>query len=261
MKVLSLGKERVILLSQYIGDLMPDAQVKGLFGLNLTACTFSKISAIFKALSLSYIMGQKYKVFIDKSCVFFDIKKKSNWIDLTKTIPKNLEDLKDILCHKNGFVNIAQSSETLENYFKNFKKIIAAGGIIFFKNHVLMIYRNQKWDFPKGKIEKGESFEQAAIRECIEECGLEEALIIQHKLNNTYHCYREKNVDYLKETHWYVMRYHGCKKLTPQVDENIEKAEWFNNIDFIKNMKNSYETLKVLQKELLEFTKKSKGYF
>ena len=42
----------------------------------------------------------------------------------------------------------------------NFKIIEAAGGIVFNeKEELLWIYRNNKWDLPKGKIEKGEEIE------------------------------------------------------------------------------------------------------
>jgi hypothetical protein len=39
------GYESVFLLSQYIGEFQPEAQVKGLFGCNFIAFTFNKRSA------------------------------------------------------------------------------------------------------------------------------------------------------------------------------------------------------------------------
>ena len=36
----------------------------------------------------------------------------------------------------------------------------------------LFILRNVVWDIPKGKLEKGETPELAAVREIEEECGL-----------------------------------------------------------------------------------------
>ena len=41
-----------------------------------------------------------------------------------------------------------------------------------FKNEILLIYRNGVWDLPKGKIEFGESYEDAALREVAEETGV-----------------------------------------------------------------------------------------
>ena len=36
----------------------------------------------------------------------------------------------------------------------------------------LFIYRNDKWDLPKGKIEKNEVVIEAAVREVMEETGV-----------------------------------------------------------------------------------------
>jgi len=55
---------------------------------------------------------------------------------------------------------------------------ITAGGIVFNGGKVLVL-RNLKgvWVFPKGHVELGESHEQAALREVLEESGLH-ALIV-----------------------------------------------------------------------------------
>jgi hypothetical protein len=52
MNVRIFGNDKVILLSQYIGDFQPDAHVKGFLGCNFTALICKRNSAIFKALSL-----------------------------------------------------------------------------------------------------------------------------------------------------------------------------------------------------------------
>ena len=45
-----------------------------------------------------------------------------------------------------------------------FKVVEAAGGVVSNKNgEILFIRRMGKWDLPKGKIEKGESLEQACL--------------------------------------------------------------------------------------------------
>ena len=49
----------------------------------------------------------------------------------------------------------------------------AAGGIVQNEHReVLFIFRKGKWDLPKGKMEKAERPEVAAIREVEEECGV-----------------------------------------------------------------------------------------
>ena len=57
------------------------------------------------------------------------------------------------------------------------KKIISAGIIPFYyanttREYLLLLYRAGHWDFPKGKLETGESKHDAAIRELKEETGL-----------------------------------------------------------------------------------------
>ena len=49
--------------------------------------------------------------------------------------------------------------------------IEAAGGLVYnIENQLLMIFRNNKWDLPKGKLEVGENIQECAIREVEEEC-------------------------------------------------------------------------------------------
>lgn len=50
----------------------------------------------------------------------------------------------------------------------------AAGGVIVHNGHVAVIHRPRydDWSLPKGKLDAGESFEEAALREIEEECNL-----------------------------------------------------------------------------------------
>jgi 8-oxo-dGTP diphosphatase len=50
----------------------------------------------------------------------------------------------------------------------------AAGGIILREGAVLVVHRGRygDWTLPKGKLEPGESWQQAALREVEEETGL-----------------------------------------------------------------------------------------
>ena len=50
----------------------------------------------------------------------------------------------------------------------------AAGGIVIRDGHVLLVHRAKydDWSLPKGKLEPGESWEGAALREVEEETGL-----------------------------------------------------------------------------------------
>ncbi len=54
----------------------------------------------------------------------------------------------------------------------------AAGGVVWRRNgetvEVLLVHRDRydDWSFPKGKLDPGESWEQAAVREVFEETGV-----------------------------------------------------------------------------------------
>ena len=62
--------------------------------------------------------------------------------------------------------------------------IEASGGVVLNEeNKLLWIYRLGKWDLPKGKLEKNESFKVAAIREVEEECNVQAKL--EFKLSNS----------------------------------------------------------------------------
>ena len=65
-----------------------------------------------------------------------------------------------------------------EEAVKGYRRIHAAGGIVRNeKDEILLIFRLGKWDFPKGKVEEGEQFDQTAVREVEEETGLQNILL------------------------------------------------------------------------------------
>jgi 8-oxo-dGTP diphosphatase len=52
--------------------------------------------------------------------------------------------------------------------------IEAAGGVVLHNGRVVLVHRPKydDWTLPKGKLDAGETFEQAALREVWEETGL-----------------------------------------------------------------------------------------
>jgi 8-oxo-dGTP diphosphatase len=55
-------------------------------------------------------------------------------------------------------------------------EVQAAGGVVLRNGRVLLVYRAPPygdWTLPKGKLDPGESWEEAALREVEEETGLE----------------------------------------------------------------------------------------
>jgi len=125
----------------------------------------------------------------------------------------------------------------------------AGGGLVYNKKgEVLFIFRNGKWDLPKGGIEKGEEIEETAMREVEEETGVGK-LKIDRKLQKTYHVFKRNGKYKLKITHWFEMHTSFEGKTTPQQKEGIEKAEWLNPEQIKEALKNSFENIKLLFEE------------
>lgn len=129
------------------------------------------------------------------------------------------------------------------------KYIESAGGFIEKKGLWLCIHRLNKWDLPKGKLNKGESPEQAAIRECEEECGISE-LTVKRPLQSTWHIYPFKNGFALKQTFWFEMNSSYEGELIPQVEEDIFEAKWFTRDEIKANvLPNTYFTIQQVIEE------------
>ena len=130
-------------------------------------------------------------------------------------------------------------------FFKNFTLIEAAGGIVQNeKKELLFIYRLEKWDLPKGKLDKGETIEECAIREVEEETGIGN-VELGKLIGLTFHEYFDRwiNDDAIKETHWYEMKVKGNPTPTPQEEEHIEKIIWANEAAVNECLKNSYPNI------------------
>jgi 8-oxo-dGTP pyrophosphatase MutT (NUDIX family) len=126
----------------------------------------------------------------------------------------------------------------------------AGGGLVYNKNgEVLFIFRNGKWDLPKGGTNKGEEIEDTAMREVEEETGVN-GLSISKKLQKTYHIFKRNGVYKLKITHWFEMHSTFDGITIGQAEEGIEKVEWKNPEQIKEALKNSYENIKLLFEEL-----------
>lgn len=168
---------------------------------------------------------------------------------------KNLDDMKksEVIFEFENFTKETNIQElcfvtkNIEKGFDQFKKafkyIYAAGGLIQNNDTYLFIYRLKRWDLPKGKLDMGEGPEEAAIRECEEECGITQ-LTITKTLEPTYHIYPHKGGFALKKTYWYEMTTKHQGKLVPQLEENIEMVEWFTKEQIQKKvLSNSYPAI------------------
>ncbi len=144
-----------------------------------------------------------------------------------------------------------ENKKLLFSYFSSMFRIIeAAGGLVKNKKGGwLFIFRNGKWDLPKGKIEKGEGVKTAAIREVEEECGIS-ALTIVKELPSTFHTYFMEEKTILKRTYWFEMQCDDAASLIPQAEEGITDAKWISSKDLRQVLNNTYESVKEVMKEI-----------
>lgn len=145
--------------------------------------------------------------------------------------------------------------ENIDEIWKEFQRLFriieAAGGIVSDPNgEILFIKRLGKWDLPKGKMEKGESREESAIREIEEETGLKDVELVVF-INTTFHIYIERNGEkILKCTHWFEMNFSGEDTSTPQIEEGITEVAW-KNTSQIENevFPSTFKNIKLIIKE------------
>lgn len=139
--------------------------------------------------------------------------------------------------------------ELKKAFWKKFTIIQAAGGLVTNKKHeVLMIFRRNKWDLPKGKLDPGETLEQCAVREVEEETGLRNISLQKHLLT-TYHTYHESGKFILKESYWYNMSINDEQALIPQAEEQIADARWVKKTQLPELLNNTFPSVKDVLEE------------
>jgi len=200
-------------------------------------------------------MAQKYRIYVNEKVIL-----------LTESIPHHREqyekleaDIFDlrmlytwVLAHQNDFFYVlcSDAKAFLKAVTKRVVLIEAAGGLV--KNEYgeyLFIYRHDKWDLPKGKIEKEERVKEAAVREVEEECGIKVSALGK-KICKTYHAYTSRGEVVLKKTHWFDMQCNGQKKLLPQKEEGITDVRWFKKAHIEPIIANTFPSIMdVLVKE------------
>tara|TARA_B100000902_G_scaffold22218_1_gene26776 strand:+ start:20763 stop:21233 length:471 start_codon:yes stop_codon:yes gene_type:complete len=137
-------------------------------------------------------------------------------------------------------------TDNWDSFCSQYTLIRAAGGLVYnHENSLLMIFRNGKWDLPKGKLEDNESIEDCAIREVTEECGVRGLLIIA-KVKDTYHVYNDKGKKILKQTSWFIMETNFDGVLVPQEEEGINKVTWIEEDKIKQKIKSSYRSIQDL---------------
>ena len=171
-----------------------------------------------------------------------------NSLIIDPELVENLDLLKLLTKKKINSIGVFSNEfELIINIFKKkFPEIIAAGGkVVNNKSEILFIYRNKKWDLPKGKAEKNENISQTALREVKEETGIKNLSIIK-PLEKTYHIFKRGGKNYLKTTYWFEMKSDFNGKFKPQKKEGITRVEWIGIENLSSVLPKSYANIRLL---------------
>jgi 8-oxo-dGTP pyrophosphatase MutT (NUDIX family) len=128
-------------------------------------------------------------------------------------------------------------------------KIKTSGGIVIKENKILFIRKNNRWDLPKGRLEKGVNSRNTAIVEISEETGLKtKDLSILKKLIPTHYHKKEKGEIIVKKTNWYLIEYRGNfdHPLVPDQSEGITDCRWFSFDELVLVLEESHERIRYL---------------
>lgn len=139
----------------------------------------------------------------------------------------------------------------LRTYLQSkFKIVKAAGGLVRKKDKFLMIYRMKKWDLPKGKKERGETYRETAMREVVEECNVTVKMGV--KICTTWHTYTMNRRAMLKKTKWYAMDLQDDAKMKPNTEEDIEDLRWMNPKEVYHALEHSYRSIRYVFEQYYE---------
>lgn len=206
-------------------------------------------------------MAQKYKFFINSKQLFLvenpasvhEILLEQDKFIIKPYHKEKLDHYLDIIKGEQNSSNWVLFGNDLDEMYgeicSKFKIIRAAGGVVENEvGEVLMIFRRGFWDLPKGKIEKGETLSEAALREVAEETGIEQItlgnqVVFKDLLNKcTQHTYFERETWILKESYWFYMKA-PKQDLLPQTEEDIEQAIWVPKDQLGKYFSNMYGSI------------------
>jgi len=150
-----------------------------------------------------------------------------------------------VLCFEN-FTKLKKA------FFKHFMAIEACGGVVQNEQkELLFIYRRNKWDLPKGKLEAGETEVDCAQREIEEETGVKD-LTLKKKIGETYHTYNEYGKHFIKTTHWFYFTCSSKQELQPQTAEDITSIKWVSTKNIQEPMNDTYENIREIVRRFFD---------
>ncbi|MFV0521515.1 MAG: NUDIX hydrolase [Mangrovibacterium sp.] len=202
-----------------------------------------------------------YKVFFNESELVFKAK--------NEVFPTKQYDEYKTITHFDDVVPILEKIEKLglrkvfvldcvdfNKIQSGFNIVRSAGGLIQNKHGKwLFIKRMNRWDLPKGRIEAGESSQEAALREVEEECGIHGHAIVR-PLCTGCHIFRSPFYPspynwVWKEADWFEMTYSENETPIPQLEEDITEVRWFAKDELKEVYRSTYQNIKYLMNTFL----------
>ena len=207
-------------------------------------------------------MQQNYKIFVKNIPVILTSEhldengSNHEQLIVNTNSPNKIKEVIDYVEAHPDHREIYLSNSDVHHLFKTFKDFFvtveAAGGIVWNpSNAILLIYRHNKWDLPKGKLEAGEDPQETALREITEECGIKQ-LALNHFFGTTYHTFWQHNQRILKVTYWFDISCDDPENINPQTEEGIETIRWMDANGIKKAMENTFPNLRNVLQTYLE---------
>ena len=193
-----------------------------------------------------------YQIFVNQKPIILTTKVEredgfKNYLLDTVNIGKIIKDMNTNAVQEVRLIG-TNKDKLIKQFLKLLPNVEAGGGKVFNdKGEVLFIYRNNKWDLPKGRIDGKETFEEGAIREVEEETGVS-GLMVTKPLSTTYHIFKRNGKHKIKITYWFEMTTSYDGPLIPEEKEGITKVDWLNESEISKAIENSYANIRLLVK-------------
>ena len=119
---------------------------------------------------------------------------------------------------------------------------ISAGGVAFRKRAqkievaLISVGEDNRWQLPKGLVDKGESTEDAAVREVREEAGIDTTVVDRiDKVEYWYFAKENGNrVRYHKYVYFYLLRYKSGD--VAEHDHEVNEARWVEIGEAVKRL-------------------------
>ncbi len=193
-----------------------------------------------------------YKIFHENKALIFP-KIEVNTLNFDATLQESDRYDAELLCdffpewleeHDAGdtFIHEVGENAVAAALNETFRMAPAAGGVVVVDGKFVSIVRHGIPDLPKGHIEKGESPEQAALREVEEETGIGQLQIVK-ALPSTWHCYLEREQWTLKRTYWYLMSTTEAVQPKPQTEEGITEIKLIGNEEIDGFLKETFRSI------------------